>query len=190
MSDDQQAETPKRGRPKGRKPKPPPVHRGPHHDDGHGDRLENFEYTPYEATNPLSIDSDIVHGIERDWGFSLLWVCYECNGKPFPDLVSARMRNGYAEIRKGNFGGALDFMCNKDGRIQKEGLVLMARPVEIERKAKAYEARMARDAVEQMKRSHRDEGVSGISMPGGNDPAARSRNIHRQTFEPGPKIPE
>ena len=44
-----------------------------------------------------------------------MWVVHECNGKPFPDLVNARKRNGFAAITRGNFGGALDFMCDKDG---------------------------------------------------------------------------
>ena len=69
MSDEQQAdietETVKRGRPKGsrtkrRGVKREPLHAGPHHDDGYGDRLENFEFTPYEAANPLAIDSDVL----------------------------------------------------------------------------------------------------------------------------------
>jgi hypothetical protein len=81
-----------------------PTHRGRGSDDGQ-DPLQGFEYRPYEAENPLSIDPDIVRSIEREWGYSLLWVCYECNGKPFPNLVSACKRNGYAEVKKGNFGG-------------------------------------------------------------------------------------
>jgi hypothetical protein len=54
--------------------------------------------------------------------------------------VSQRKRNGYAEVKKGNFGGALDHMCDKhDGGIRHEGLVLMARPVEIQRMADAHD---------------------------------------------------
>jgi hypothetical protein len=198
---DQQSETAEKrspGRPKGSKtkPKPPPVrrdpvHRGAHRGDDDGqDPLDNFEYRPFEQENPLSIDADIVRGIEKDWGYSLLWVAYEVNGKPFPQLVSARQRNGYAPVTKGNFNGLLDFLCDKrDGGIRHEGLMLMARPCEIQRQADAYEKRAARAAVENMRRSHAEEGVSGVSMPGGNDPAARSKNVHRQSYEPV-KIPE
>jgi len=81
-------------------------------------------------------------------------------------------------------------MCDKDGRIHKEGLVLMGRPLQIERKAKAHDARMAQAAVSQMKSSHQLEGVSGVTMPEGNNAAARAKNVHRQTYEPGPRIPE
>jgi hypothetical protein len=160
-------------------------------DDDGQDPLENFEYRPYEQDNPLAIDPDIVRGIEREWGFSLLWVMFECNGKPFPNLVSARKRNGYAEVKKGNFGGALDHMTDKnDHGIRHEGLVLMARPVEIQRLAKQHDDRAAKAAIENMRRSHSEEGLSGISMPGGNDAVARKKNAHRQTFERGPQIPE
>jgi hypothetical protein len=197
MSDEQQAEpTEKRspGRPKGAKTKPkPPPHRGASHrgDDDGQDPLDNFEYRPFEAENPLSIDSEIVRGIERDWGYSLLWVAYEVNGKPFPQLVSARQRNGYAPVTKGNFGGALDFMCDKhDGGIRHEGLMLMARPMEIQRIATAHDKHAADAAITNMRRSHADEGLSNISMPEGNNAAARAKNRHKSTFEPGPRIPE
>jgi hypothetical protein len=190
MSDETQAETTKRppGRPKGAKtrPKPPPVRRS---DDGQ-DPLENFEYRPFEQDNPLSIDPDIVRSIEREWGYSLLWVCFECNGKPFPNLVSARRRNGYGDVQRGNFGGALDHLADRDGNIVREGLRLMARPVEIQRMAEAHDKRAARAAIENMRRSHADEGVSGISMPEGNNAAARAKNRHRTSYEEGPKIPE
>jgi hypothetical protein len=68
------------------------------------DPLQGFEYKPFEQEDALHIDPDIVRSIEKEWGYSLLWVCYECNGKPFPNLVSARKRNGYSEVKRKNFG--------------------------------------------------------------------------------------
>jgi hypothetical protein len=200
-TDEQQTETTEKrgpGRPRGssKRVKPPPVrrdsvHRGPHHhaaDDGQGDILEGFEYRPYEQENVLAIDPDIVRGIERDWGYSLLWVCFEANGKPFPNLVSARRRNGYADVHRGNFGGALDHLCDRDGNIVREGLRLMARPVEIQRMAEQHDKRAAKAAVDHMKASHQSEGLN-VSMPGGGDhPSALRQNRHRSTFEPGRKF--
>jgi hypothetical protein len=166
-----------------------PMHRGPRHDDGQ-DPLEGFEYRPHEHENPLSIDLGIVRSIEREWGYSLLWVCFEAAGKPFPALVNTRKRNGYCEVRKGNFGGCLDHMCDKnDGGIRHEGLVLMARPMQIQRMAQAHDKRAAKDAIAQMQASHKLEGVSGITMPEGNVAHARAKNTHKRSFEPGP-IPE
>jgi hypothetical protein len=156
-------------------------------DDDGQDPLENFEYRPFEQENPLAIDLDIVRGIEREWGYSLLWVCYECNGKPFPNLVSSRKRNGYCEVRKGNFGGALDHMADKhDGGIRHEGLVLMARPVEIQRIAKAHDKRAAEAAIENMRKSHSEV---GIPVEGGDHPTALAKNRHKKSYEPV-QIPE
>jgi hypothetical protein len=88
-----------------------------------------------------------------------------------------------------NFGGALDHLCDRDGNIVREGLRLMARPVEIQRVAEAHDKRAAKAAVDQMKASHQVEGVT-VSMPGGGShPSALRQNRHKQTFEPGPKIP-
>jgi hypothetical protein len=165
-----------------------PVHQGRGHDDGQ-DPLENFEYRPFEAQDVLAIDHDTVRSIRDEWGFSLLWVMYETMGKPFPDRVNWRKRNGYAEIHKGNFGGLLDHLCDKDGRIVKEGLVLMARPVQIQRMAEAHDKRAAKEAVTQMQKSHMTDGVD-VSMPdGGRHPSALAKNRHQQSFEPL-KVPD
>jgi hypothetical protein len=192
MTDEQEvdSETPKRGRPKGstRKPKPPP-HRGPHFKDDGQDPLDNFEYRPFEARDALAIDADTVRSIRDEYGFSLLWVCFESLGRPYPELVNARKANGYAEVHRGNFGGSLDHLADRDGRMVKEGLVLMARPTQIERVAKAYDKRAAEAAITNMRRSHAEEGLSNISMPGGDHPSALRSNRHKQAFEPGPSIP-
>jgi len=82
-------------------------------------------------------------------------------------------------------------MCDRhDGGIRHEGLVLMARPTRIQRIAQAHDAKLAKEAVSQMKASHKLEGVPGVTMPEGNVAHARAKNTRRQTFEPGPKIPE
>jgi hypothetical protein len=188
MSDTEQAASEKRspGRPRGstskRHVKPPPQ-RKPDFDP---DYLENFEYSPDDAPDRLGIDKDILTAIKQDWGYITRWICFECMGQPTPDHVSLRMRNGFAEIRRGNFGGLLDHLCDKDGRIVRTGLVLMARPIEIERKGKAAEARKANDQKAQNQRSHQ---LEGVNVGGGDHPSALRQNRQRSTFEPGPSIP-
>jgi hypothetical protein len=187
---DEQTETPKRGRPRKRTVKREPIHRGPHGgDDDAQDPLDNFEYSPFEARDALAIDPDIVRGIRDEWGYSLLWVCFESLGRPYPELVNARKRNGYSEVKKGNFGGCLDHLADRDGRLVKEGLVLMARPNQIEEMARRHDTRAAKAAIENMRRSHAEEGLSNISMPEGNSGSALRQNRHKSTFEPVPKIP-
>jgi len=199
MTDEQQTEAPAKrppGRPRARKSRAErqTTHHGRSARSGGDDDdvLQNFEYRPYEQDNPLAIDPDIVRSIQNEWGYSLLWVMYEVHGAPFPDRVNARRRNGYADVHKGNFGGALDYLCDKDGRVTRGGLQLMARPTQIQKLAEAHEKRATEQAVSQMKASHQLEGVN-VPMPGGGDhPSALAKNRHRQTFEPfnAGKIPE
>ena len=78
----------------------------------------------------------------------------------------------------------LDYLCDREGRIVKGGLVLMARPYQIDDMARSYERKAAKRAIEDMKRKHSDEGVN-VSMPGGGrDPLAREHNQHRTSYEP------
>jgi hypothetical protein len=53
MTDETQAdETPKRGRPRKRSVKREPLHKGSHHDDGYGDRIEEKRAVPPPVTQP------------------------------------------------------------------------------------------------------------------------------------------
>jgi hypothetical protein len=97
--------------------------------------------------------------------------------------MASHRRNGFQEVRKGSFGGQLDFLCDPEGRITKGGMVLMARPAQIDDMARAYERKAAKKAVEDMRRKHSDEGVN-VTMPGGGrDPSTRQHNRHASSFE-------
>src|SRR5262249_16905874 len=156
-------------------------------DDGQ-DPLENFEYRPYEQDNPLAIDPDIVRGIEREWGYSLLWVMFECAGKPFPERVNARKRNGYAEVHRGNFSGALDQMGEKAGHITREGWVRRARPMQIHARAEGKNNRPPKTPANKIKPGPAIEVVDVPRRGGGKLPSARAKTRHQQSFEPF-KIP-
>ena len=143
----------------------------------------NFVYQPFENINPLHIDTEILRSIEHDYGYRLQWNAETVLGQPQEQAMASHKRNGFQEVRKGSFGGLLDYLCDREGRIAKDGLVLMARPAEIDDQARAYERKAARKAIEDMKRKHSDEGVN-VTMPGGGrDPAAREHNRHRSSFE-------
>jgi len=149
----------------------------------------DFVYQPFENINPLHIDTEILRSIEHDYGFRLQWNAETVLGQPQEQAMSSHRRNGFQEVRKGSFGGLLDYLCDREGRIAKDGLVLMARPAEIDDMARTYERKAARRAIEDMKRKHSDEGVN-VSMPGGGkDPTARARNRHGSSFEPA-EVPE
>ena len=142
-----------------------------------------FVYQPFENINPLHIDTEILRSIEHDYGYRLQWNAETVLGQPQEQAMASHIRNGFQEVRKGSFGGLLDYLCDREGRIAKDGLVLMARPAQIDDMARTYERKAARRAIEDMKRKHSDEGVN-VSMPGGGkDPTARSRNRHGSSFE-------
>jgi len=148
-----------------------------------------FVYQPFENINPLHIDTEILRSIEHDYGYRLQWNAETVLGQPQEQAMASHRRNGFQEVRKSSFGGLLDYLCDREGRIAKDGLVLMARPAEIDDMARTYERKAARRAIEDMKRKHSDEGVN-VSMPGGGkDPTARARNRHGSSFEPA-EVPE
>jgi hypothetical protein len=186
MTDETQAETSKRppGRPKGsttkRHVKQPPPRR---HDF---DPLpETFTHSPYEPTSVFEIDRDTLKAIKDDHGVELIWVTTEVAGKEFPFFLTQRLKN-HGQVVEGRnvFGGKISHLCNAEGRYVRENAILVAMPVEVCEMSRAYERRKAKEAISQMQASHKLEGIPGISMPGGNDPVARTRNTHRQSYEP------
>jgi hypothetical protein len=177
MTEQPDTETPakRQRRPKGatRKPKPPPQ---PHADTA----LVDFVYDPDLPGSPFDIDPTIIAGIARDYGFVVEWHVQEVAGKIMDRFIAARARNHWAPVVKGNFGGALDHLCDRDGYARREGQLLEGLPIQIYEMAVRHRDRAARDAVQQMKRSHSTEGVP---VQGGDHPSALAKNRHRQTFE-------
>ena len=74
----------------------------------------------------------------------------------------------------------MDHLCDRDGYIRRDGLLLEGLPIQIYEMARAHRDRAAKDAVQQMKRSHSTEGVP---VEGGRHESALRHNKHRQTFE-------
>jgi len=185
----------KRGRPQGsrnarRQPLRKPVHSAR---DDEPDRIEKYEFIPFESRDKFYIPYDVVESFRRDYGRALMWVSLECAGKPMDDFVAARRRNGWEEMpsREAGGPGIFDYLGVRDGIIRIENMVLMHQPVEINEKARAYEKRQAAGAITNMRQSHAEQGVD-VPMPeGGRHPSALAKNRHRTSYEEGPnKIPD
>jgi hypothetical protein len=156
------------------------------------DRVEQYEFIPYEARDKFYIPADIVESFRRDYGRVLMWVALEVLGKPLDDFVAARRRNGWEEMPSKEAGGPgiFDYLGVRDSIIRIENMVLMHQPEETNKKARAYEKRQAAAAITNMRQSHATEGVD-VSMPeGGRHPSALAKNRHRTSYEEGPKIPD
>jgi hypothetical protein len=188
---DPETETPEKrgpGRPKGsrsagRQPPQRGVHRGSYSSDAPAVRV--VSYQPYEPKSTTDIPTDIVQEIWDFYDGHLQWVAFEAAGKPTPEWVTARQKNGFVDVRRGDFDGKLDYLCNADGRAVVGGLVLMCRPREYEDQARSYEKRKATRAIEQMKASHAEQGASGITMPGGAEHETALRgNRHKRSYVP------
>jgi hypothetical protein len=191
---DEQSDS-ERGRSRGsrnarRQPLRKPIHSS--RDDPDPDRIEKYEFIPYEAHDKFYIPYDQIEGFKRDFRRALMWVSLECMGKPMDDFVAARRRNGWEEMPSKEAGGPglFDYLGVKDGVVRVENMVLMHCPIEIYEKARAYDKRQAAGAISNMRRSHSEEGVN-VSMPeGGRHPSALQKNRHRTSYEEGPRIPE
>jgi hypothetical protein len=187
MSDDEQVETtekrsPGRSRTKRRGIQRQPIHNGPRADTA----LVNFVYNPELPGSPFDIDPEILAGILRDYGFKLEWHIQEVAGKVMDQFITQRARNRWAPVRKGNFGGVLDHLADRDGYMRRDGLLLEGRPHQIQDMAVAHRLRAAKDQVQQNQRSH---AMEGVPVAGGSEEVARKKNFHKQSYEPV-KIPE
>jgi hypothetical protein len=181
-TDTPQEQTEQPARKRGRSPKLKRlVGRGPLRQPLHESaRDEGFVYQPFENIIPLHIDTEILRSIEFDYGFRLQWCVESVLGQPQDEVMSAHRKNKFQEVRKRSFGGLLDYLCDREGRIVKGGLVLMGRPAEIDDMARTHERKTARRQIEDMQKRHSDE---GLPVPGGREAAAREHNRHRSSFE-------
>jgi hypothetical protein len=194
MSDETQSETetPKRspGRPRGSTSKHKPMHRG--RLDPRRPRappVKVISYTPYEPKSSTNIPTEIVQEIWDYYDGHLQWCVFEAGGKPTPEWISARQKNGFVDCRRGDFDGLLDFLAGPDGRMVTGGLVLMCRDRRYQEAALAYQARQADTPKVELRHAHAEQGVD-VSMPGGGShPSARAQNRHKTSYEPV-KIPE
>jgi hypothetical protein len=145
-----------------------------------------ISYTPYEPKSSTNIPTDIVQEIWDYYDGHLQWVAFEAAGKPTPEWVTARQKNGFVDARRGDFDGKLDYLAGPDGRMMVGGLILMCRDRRYQELALADQKRKARQQVAQNEASHTTQGVD---VPGGSHPSALSKNKHGKSYEPA-EIPE
>jgi hypothetical protein len=191
MSDTEQAETPKR--PPGRRRKAPShvvrepqrMPRGVDEDD-----VLSCKTELYSHHDPLHFPAEVLWQMEHEYGYCGEWAAFENCGVPVRNLT-IRLQQGFQQATRNSFQGLLKpYVAKRDGPIIEGGLAFVVIPKPLYLKLKGLEHREAVNAKEQMKRSHMTEGVSGITMPEGNSPAALAKNRHQQSFEQGPRIPD
>lgn len=143
---------------------------------------ENDDYVGVGQDNVdrLRIPSDLVQSLYHD-GVALQWVTKSVRGQETPQELSKMTQGGWTPVHQSDFGGVLDGMFLSKGIdevITVDDCMLVARPAEIQRKARAAEQREAnrplRIAEEQL-----GHGVPNVT--GSNHPSVR--NTVNKTME-------
>lgn len=136
-------------------PKRPPMRARPNWED----------MSPHESgPDRLHIPQHIVNKLKNDYGMSLQWVTHSVYGKEEPQIRASMEKTGWTPIHPEDFEGVFDGMFTpkgQDGEINMEGLVLMARPVQITEKARSRERRDAKTPVQ-----IREHAIKGGDLPG------------------------
>jgi len=117
------------------------MHDGPHSDAS----FVNFVYNPDLPGSPFDIDPAILRTI-AEYGFVVEWHVREVGGKLMDRFITGRAHNRWAPVKRGNFGGVVDHLANRDGYIYRDGLMLEGLPIQIYQMAVAHRERAAREA--------------------------------------------
>jgi hypothetical protein len=117
----------------------------------------------------LAIDRDILADLERE-GIKLQWVTHSVFGRPEPHHASKFARGGWQAVEPGEIEGI--------SVTQIDGLQLMARPIEIDRKAREHDRRAARSQV-QTKEMALYGGTDMRAMGADHDSARRFNHVRR-----------
>jgi len=198
MSDDQATatNTPKRGgwprgvprkgyvKPhlaEGKKPQPGAKSAAPLHKTKYGllrDRLrEGFEgdnYDSFEFATPhqdrFKIDSGLVDALARE-GIALQWHVEKVMGMEQTHSMAAAQKNGWRHIAPDEIP--------EINMTESDGLVLMARPMSIHKRAIALEKQDALKPLENQRAKHMLDGIPRVT--GARE--ARRSNFHRSEYE-------
>lgn len=128
---------------------------------------EDFVGVGMDGVDRLKIPADIVDSLYRD-GIALQWVTKSVRGQETPQELSKMTKGGWTPVHQSDFDGILDGMFMSKGiddTITVDDCLLVARPAEIQKKARIAERREAsrplQIAEEQL--GHGIPGVTGSS---------------------------
>lgn len=117
-------------------------------------------------------------------GFDLQWVAVSVYGQPLTQERGQFERQGWTPVHQEDFDGLFNgrFMPkNTEGEINVGGQVLMARPLELTKKARARELKLAREQVQIKERAIYGGDIPGVS--GADHPSTRNVNRIARDYE-------
>jgi hypothetical protein len=137
--------------------------------------LDGFEAE--EHPNTMHIDPALIPE-----GMDLQWVTDSVLGKPFPEHRAAFERRGWTPVHPEDFDGRFDGMFDvkgSQGEIQRGGQVLMARPMELSRKAKRRESAAASDQVMSKVEAIKNGDLAGVTLDSRHKSALLHNHVTR-----------
>jgi hypothetical protein len=120
--------------------------------------------------NRLAIPRDVIDALGRE-NIVLEWKTEKVMGQPQDHATSIHRRNGWVEVGANELPGV--------HVVEVEGLRLMARPMEIHRKAKQREQSEASSRISEMHRKF----SGGLDVVGGDHPSAINSNKMKRSLE-------
>lgn len=125
---------------------------------------EDFVGVGQDGVDRLKIPQDIVDALYRD-GIALQWVTKSVRGMETPQELSKMTKGGWTPVHQSDFDGILDGMFMSKGvddAITVEDCLLVARPAEIQKKARLLERREASRPL-QIAEEQLGHGIPGVT---------------------------
>lgn len=107
---------------------------------------DDFVGVGFDGVDRLRVPDEIVQALHRD-GVALQWITRSIRGQETPQELSKMTKGGWTPVHQSDFDGLLDGMFMPKGHddvITVDDCMLVARPTEIHKKAKALERKDAR----------------------------------------------
>lgn len=125
---------------------------------------EDFVGAGIDGVDRLKIPDEIVDALRRD-GMALQWITRSVRGMETPQEVSRMTRGGWTPVHQEDFDGLLDGLFMPKGHSDVIGVddcMLVARPVEIDSKARSANFRQARRPL-QVVEDQIGHGIPGVT---------------------------
>lgn len=115
-------------------------------------------------------------------GMDLQWVTDSIFGQPQPQHRAEFEKRGWTPVHQEDFDGQFDGMFmpkGAEGEIKIDGLVLMARPIELTIKARRLNKRQADEQVQIKEKALRGGDIPGVSLDSTHPNAVKTNRINK-----------
>lgn len=143
---------------------------------------DDFVGVGQDGVDRLKIPQDVVDALHRD-GIALQWITKSVRGMEAPQELSKMTRGGWTPVHQSDFDGVLDGMFMSKGideQITVDDCLLVARPAELQKKARMSERRDSARPL-QIAQEQLGHGIPGVT--GSDHRTATGGNMIKQTME-------